>query len=616
MIEKKALEHWGKDYSRWLNREKLEENRIPNTVRILIGDEIIVCNGLILASWSRVLKNVIIQSDEVRLDEYLGHTEEFYDCLELLYGGKVSLSFENVEGILQFSCMFEINAMFEMCKKWLLAKMSPEKMYTIFSLLDSYKDWNQDLDNVNLETFKTYFDFPEYIHNNLAAVTTEVQKKDIRYTKNFIHLLLTQSCSIQLILLIDWIQSEADVESILHFMRFQFEECEARRISYYDKLLCEKLYPCTRSAIQSLQRSATRYATLNLIKRMKFFTVTDKTKSMIQELEGNLLKHLQDQAEMLSMTRTPFLENKVWTKLTESQIMSQHHGDFGLKNFEFAEVAVEWLKDDHRRLQASKTIYIQKLHRNLKTSSEFEDFFTRFRDKWSIKEYSLSRDYLKTLYSSLTLNTMSPDETFILPSWDMPFEMESHCFKMSKSQVNDLKKGDCIVLDYAAHKQCDAGLSFFTSYNCRFIERAQLNKVGKDKISFSKPTLFFSFKLTDSQPCYEILSSGIESNGSSSTDVIHSPRHIYISYKENLCRKLFSFVTHTRSELVQFLEDLMSKKIEFSLNCMTVNLDYNSDKAKLAEKEEMRSRINRITDGLYYDSSDSDNSDNSDKSSI
>ena len=157
MIEKKALEHWGKDYSRWLNREKLEENCIPNTVRILIGDEIIVCNGLILADWSPVLKDIIIQSDEVRLDEYLGHTEEFYDCLELLYGGKVSLSFENVEGILQFSCMFEINAMFEMCKKWLLAKMSPEKMYTIFSLLDSYKDWNQDLDNVNLETFKTYF---------------------------------------------------------------------------------------------------------------------------------------------------------------------------------------------------------------------------------------------------------------------------------------------------------------------------------------------------------------------------------------------------------------------------------------------------------------------------
>ena len=587
MTEKEVLEPCGKDYTRWLNREKLEENCIPNTVRILIGDEIIVCNGLILADWSPVLKDIIIQSDEVRLDEYCGHTEEFYDCLELLYGGKMSLSFKNIEVILQFSSSFEVKEMFEMCKDWLIRRMAPETMYRIFSLLDKYP----------LNFFKTYYDFPKYIRDNIASVTTEVEKKNVRYKFSFIELLLTQSCSIFLVLLNDWIQCETDVEEIVSFISFQYEESASHRISYYDTLLSEK--------------DDARSATLNIIKRMKFYAVSDQTMSMIHELEGNLLKHLQEEDELFSMTRKPFLEKKLWTNLTESQIFSRRHGDFGLKPFEFAEVAVEWLKDDHRRrLQFLPTETILK--------RQFHSFFLLSKDNWSVQEDRLSWDYIKTLYSSVLINPKFPycfqekELKTSLPAGPIAFEMESHCFTMDRSHINALKKGEFVELGDKAHMRCDSlkAAETFPQFQCRSCSERASQPLKASPYSLPPIRHGVKFRLTESQPCYDLFNlNSIEFNSRLATS---SGIHIYISYKacvRSCCKKLFSFVTHTRPEVIQFLEDLVDNQTEFSLNCLVANRTHALEKQAF-DATKVCSKFSQSESGmpalLYHGDSDLD----------
>ena len=101
------------DFSRFLDKECFAKE-----IKVFVDDHMIMCSGMVLASNSKVFESIISTDDCIILYEFSGLVEHVRDCLTLLYGGSAKLSCANIQTILKFSVLYEIEFMYETCVGW------------------------------------------------------------------------------------------------------------------------------------------------------------------------------------------------------------------------------------------------------------------------------------------------------------------------------------------------------------------------------------------------------------------------------------------------------------------------------------------------------------------
>ena len=115
------------DLSRFIRRS----NKLPiyNTIHFLVGTESIEVSGCVLSLKSSVLEDLVGKQREVYLDHFTGEMEGVQDCVELLYGGEVELSEENIKTVIKFSVMYEIEDIYNLGMEWVKENISGSNLF-------------------------------------------------------------------------------------------------------------------------------------------------------------------------------------------------------------------------------------------------------------------------------------------------------------------------------------------------------------------------------------------------------------------------------------------------------------------------------------------------------
>ena len=123
MLQKLRLE---RDFTRFLN-----DPTFPYKVTVCIGDERILCSGVLLAQQSSVLENKFREDDGVLMFEEMMDVENdnqgLFKCIRFLHGADVHFTHDDLATILKFSSFYEINDLFEYALQWLRNYLATSK---------------------------------------------------------------------------------------------------------------------------------------------------------------------------------------------------------------------------------------------------------------------------------------------------------------------------------------------------------------------------------------------------------------------------------------------------------------------------------------------------------
>ena len=129
-----------------------------NEVYIITEDKPIKCSGILLASRSIIIEEIIQNSENVPAIEFSDNIPGLIVCLSLIYGGSVDISRENYISIFKFGKLYQIKEMVDAVLNWIAEDLP----YNIF--------WEVyfDLSNVDPSVSSTAFleATKRYISNN------------------------------------------------------------------------------------------------------------------------------------------------------------------------------------------------------------------------------------------------------------------------------------------------------------------------------------------------------------------------------------------------------------------------------------------------------------------
>ena len=105
----------------------LKEN-FRNQVYIITEDKPIKCSGILLASRSTIIEEIIENSENIPAIEFSDNIPGLFACLKLVYGGSVDISKENYRSILKFGIIFQIPEMVDAVLSW-IAEDLPQNIF-------------------------------------------------------------------------------------------------------------------------------------------------------------------------------------------------------------------------------------------------------------------------------------------------------------------------------------------------------------------------------------------------------------------------------------------------------------------------------------------------------
>ena len=76
-----------------------------------------------------MFKELILKSDELYLDEFTGCFEGALDCMDLLYGADVAINMENIQAVIKFGLIYEVDSLVEVGMTWVKANLSMKTLF-------------------------------------------------------------------------------------------------------------------------------------------------------------------------------------------------------------------------------------------------------------------------------------------------------------------------------------------------------------------------------------------------------------------------------------------------------------------------------------------------------
>ena len=90
-----------------------------NEIYIITEDKPIKCSGILLASRSIIIEEIIQNSENVPAIEFSDNIPGLLVCLSLIYGGSVEISRENYKSIFKFGKLYQIKEMVDTVLNWI-----------------------------------------------------------------------------------------------------------------------------------------------------------------------------------------------------------------------------------------------------------------------------------------------------------------------------------------------------------------------------------------------------------------------------------------------------------------------------------------------------------------
>ena len=195
--------------------------RIPNSVIITIGEEIIECNGLVLAGHSKVLRELLFNSYDLYFDEFCGDRTGVEDCLDLMYGGEVEIDEGNIQVLIKFGKLFEVDDMVQGALDWLSSNITMENLGVMIKVGFYINDLQEPSDMRVLSLCKTVMvkalDLGKMtdLSHTLELLLTGEMERNCRTIDFFLSKELLEVQRSILPLMTDWIDSASKSTLIL-----------------------------------------------------------------------------------------------------------------------------------------------------------------------------------------------------------------------------------------------------------------------------------------------------------------------------------------------------------------------------------------------------------------
>ena len=215
------LSKLNKDFSPFFLRDNHVRTRIPNSVTIAIGEETIECNGLVLAGHSKVLRELMFSSSDLYLDEFCGDRTGVEDCLDLMYGGEVEIDEGNIQVLIKFGKLFEVDDMVQGALDWLSSNITMENLGVMIKVGFYINDLQEPSDMRVLSLCKTVMvkalDLGKMtdLSHTLELLLTGEMESNCRTINFFLSKELLEVQRSILLLMTDWIDSASKSTLIL-----------------------------------------------------------------------------------------------------------------------------------------------------------------------------------------------------------------------------------------------------------------------------------------------------------------------------------------------------------------------------------------------------------------
>ena len=151
------------DISRYL------KDNFRNQVYIITEDKHIKCSGILLASRSTIMEEIIENSENIPAIEFSDNIPGLFACLKLVYGGSINISKENCRSILKFGIIFQIEEMVDAVMSWIAEDLPQNIFWDVY--FDLKKLGFCDSSTAFLEATKRYIssNCDEFLQNTVDA---------------------------------------------------------------------------------------------------------------------------------------------------------------------------------------------------------------------------------------------------------------------------------------------------------------------------------------------------------------------------------------------------------------------------------------------------------------
>jgi len=130
------LNHYKTDFSHTLNCDP----PIRHSFLIKVDDEEMDCSGAILSQHSVRLAKIVADNESLDLTpHFTGRADDMYSLLEILYGGKIEISMENMESFMKFGIMFQFPDFCDQVLEFLCREISVSNVIEMFDIGSNMK---------------------------------------------------------------------------------------------------------------------------------------------------------------------------------------------------------------------------------------------------------------------------------------------------------------------------------------------------------------------------------------------------------------------------------------------------------------------------------------------
>ena len=295
-------------------------NKLPiyNPIHFLVGTESIEVSGCVLSLKSSVLEDLVGKQREVYLDQFTGEMEGVQDCVELLYGGEVELSEENIKTVIKFSVMYEIEDIYNLGMEWVKENISGSNLF-------GFIEFGLQIERVGKDNRDVLDLCKDIIIDNVKDDLSEISKSwDIGNNTNVIKFLLQAEILYHTLpVLTSWVSvhgNDANVSMIL-------AELELKGIS-------ETMWKFGKRVVLFLEKLGERAETLATMKELNKV----QTRIFMAEIPQCSKNPNSSQDGKLKA-----LLSEDYCSFPVEKIMELEESFPDLNHFQFVEILLEWV---------------------------------------------------------------------------------------------------------------------------------------------------------------------------------------------------------------------------------------------------------------------------------
>ena len=111
---------------------RFRRSNFKNDVYVVTEDKCIKSNGVLLAARSAKIEKILEESENIPAVQFSDNMAGLEDCLDLVYGGSVTIREDNCKSIYKFGKLFQISEMIAGVLAWIVSDVTHDKFWKVY----------------------------------------------------------------------------------------------------------------------------------------------------------------------------------------------------------------------------------------------------------------------------------------------------------------------------------------------------------------------------------------------------------------------------------------------------------------------------------------------------